>query len=459
MTPTLKPSPKQHQAWTKLLDSTTEFIVFGGSAYGGKSWLGCEWLMTNCYKYPGSKWFIGREELKRIMSSTYQTWIKVCQYHKIPPTDWHLNGQYNYIEFTNGSRIDLLDLKYLPTDPLYERFGSTEYTGGWIEEAGEVDFGAFDVLKTRKNRWRNVEYGVLGKILITCNPKKNWLYQLIWKPWKQNTLGKEYCFIQSLPTDNTHGDPQYVAQLSGITDMVQKQRLLFGNWEYEDDPSTLCAYDAIVDLFTNTIEPGPRAMTVDVARLGKDTTTVKIWEGLSVSALLVRQKQLVNETAKWVDSLSVQWSIPRSRIVVDEDGVGGGVVDLLPGCKGFVANSSPLPLPDGVKDKDGLPIKPNFKNLKSQCGFMLAEKVNSRALAIKAEMTQKQKDELIQELEQLKGKDIDKDGKRQLMPKDEIKEVIGRSPDKLDCLIMRMLLEIIPAKMSVKGYQYTPKGI
>lgn len=43
-----------------------------------------------------------------------------------------LTGKDNFIELGNGSRIDLLDLQYQPRDPLYERFGSLEYTGGWI---------------------------------------------------------------------------------------------------------------------------------------------------------------------------------------------------------------------------------------------------------------------------------------------------------------------------------------
>ena len=58
------------------------------------------------------------------MKSSYITWTKVCAYHKIPRDDWKLNGQYNYIEFLNGSRIDLLDLAYKPTDEMYERLGS-----------------------------------------------------------------------------------------------------------------------------------------------------------------------------------------------------------------------------------------------------------------------------------------------------------------------------------------------
>ena len=90
--------------------------------------------------YPESKWFIGRKELTRLMKSSFETFKKVCSYHKIPANDWKLNGQYNYVEFFNNSKIDLLDLDEKPSDPMFERFGSLEYTGGWIEEAAEMKY-------------------------------------------------------------------------------------------------------------------------------------------------------------------------------------------------------------------------------------------------------------------------------------------------------------------------------
>ena len=124
--PTIKPLPKQDEAYDLLFDSKTKYLLFGGKAGGGKSWLIAEWMMIMCFRYPGVRGYIGRNELKRLMNSTYVTFTKVCQYHGIPSELWKLNGQYNYIEFTNGSRIDLLDVAPKPSDPMYQRFSSAE---------------------------------------------------------------------------------------------------------------------------------------------------------------------------------------------------------------------------------------------------------------------------------------------------------------------------------------------
>ena len=69
----IKPTKKQYKAYQYLNPSYygCKYIAFGGGAGGAKSWLGCEWLLQMCYIYPGTKYFIGRNELKRIMQSTY----------------------------------------------------------------------------------------------------------------------------------------------------------------------------------------------------------------------------------------------------------------------------------------------------------------------------------------------------------------------------------------------------
>ena len=311
------------------------------------------------------------------MQSTYLTWRKVCKFHNVPQNEWKLNGQYNYIEFANGSRIDLLDLKFLPSDPLYERFGSLEFTDGAIEEAGEIHFLAYDMLHSRINRHMNKELGIRATLGITGNPKKNWTYQIFYKPWKENKLPENMAFIQSLYMDNPYTADDYGHTLSQMKDEATKQRLMFGNWEYDDDPNKLIEYDAILDLFTNNVAiGGQKYLTGDIARYGGDKIVLWLWEGFKVYKCIVKSKQGLDITTNDIRDELRDEQIPYSHAIIDDDGVGGGPVDFLK-IKGFVNNSSALENPE-TKEKE------NYKNLKAQCSYMFAKKVNDREIAISA---------------------------------------------------------------------------
>jgi len=367
------------------------------------------------------------------MASSFLTFTKVIRHHGIPDDDWQLNGQYNYIEFKNGSRIDLLDVAYKPSDPLYERFGSLEYTGGWLEEAGEVDFMAFDVLKSRIGRHKNKDFGIPSKIYLTCNPTKGWLYKEIYRKSKDGVLPLNTKFVQSLYSDNPHTSTEYKENLSEIQDKATKERLMFGNWEYDDDPSTLIEYDAICDLFSNTVdEYDTKYITADIARHGQDKTVVMVWYGYEAKFVMEWQDKGLDVTALKIKDLAAKYKVPFSKVIIDEDGVGGGVVDMLRGVKGFVNNSKPF-----LNRVTGKPD--NFQNLKTQCYYLLAEYINNHRLAVRCDMTQQE--QLTEELEQVKKRDADKDGKLKMQPKDKMKEMIGRSPDYADAMMMRMYFE------------------
>lgn len=448
--PTIRPTYKQHLAYLKLQDKITRFILFGGGAEGGKSWFGAEWLLTNCYFYPGTKWFLGRNELTRLMGSSYATFRKVCEHHKIPQSDWRLNGQYHYIEFFNGSRIDLIDLAYKPSDPMFQRFGSLEYTGGWIEEAGEIHFMAFDMLKSRIGRWKNIEYGLIpAKILLTCNPEQNWLYRIIYKPWKKGMLPPEYAFIQALWNDNPYTAKEAGDRLDQITDTVLRMRLKMGLWEYSTDENSLLDYDAITDLFTNVLAPIPlqlekKYLTADVARHGSDKIVLGNWTGLDLTDIKWKVNRDITATAEDIKLNIFENQIPRSQVIADDDGVGGGVVDIVKGIKGFIGNASPLVRAQDAKKKDIKERKQNFGNLRSQCGFTLADYINERRIRISADLDEPTKEMIIEDLQQLKKKDSAIEAPLRLISKEDIKEVLGRSPDFSDMMMMRMFFEFAP---------------
>lgn len=461
----LTPTLKQHLAYEALKDPNINTVFLGGGAGGGKSWFLCESRLVNAIRFPGYRSFIGREELKRMMQSTYVTFTKVCAHHKIPTDFWKLNGQYNYIEFKNGSRIDLLDLKFLPTDPMYERLGSLEYTDGAIEEAGEIDFMAYDVIRSRIGRHKNKEFGLHATLLVTGNPKKNWTYTTFYRPWRDGTLPENISFIQSLYMDNPYTAEEYGKQLSLISDKSTIERLKFGNWEYENDPNTLIKFDAIQDMWTNpSADNQLKYISADVARYGADKTVIFVWNGLQVYQVHTISKQNTDEVARKIRDIAFNENVPYSRIIVDADGIGGGVVDQLKGVKSFIANASPFEVdvvsPTGLKGKE----KPNFANLKAQCSYGLAEKVNDRTIAIKmvkcigeSEIIVKRL--LTEDLEQIKSYKLDDDKKLKVMPKDEVKEHIGRSPDYGDCMVMRMYFEVSGLNQeSTVAQVYYPSG-
>lgn len=431
-------SLKQTQALDILEGPEPAELIFGGGAGGGKSLLGCYFILKQSLKYPETRWVLGRAKLKTLKETTLKSFFEVCKIQGVKAgTHFDYNQQAGVIKLFNGSEILLKDLFLYPSDPEFDELGSLEITGFFIDEVNQVVEKAWKVLMSRI-RYRLDKYNLAPKALGSCNPSKGWVYREFYKPFKEKSLPKEKHFIQALVTDNPKISKYYIDNLKKL-DKNSKERLLHGNWEYDDDPAKLFEYDDIQNLFTNPVKAGKeKYLIVDVARFGNDKTVVGYWEGLFCKKIFSYSKQSTKETVQKIESLSQNLEVKRSNVLVDEDGVGGGVVDNLQGCKGFVNNSTAV---DTREAGDKNP-KPNFANLKTQCYFELANLVKQGKVRIEANADTKEIIE--QELEQIKQADIDKDTKIKLISKETIKANIGRSPDYADMLMMRMWYELAP---------------
>ena len=426
-------SIKQTIALDLLEDKTTKEILFGGGAGGGKTALGCYWQLKQRLKYPNTRGLIGRAVLKTLKETTLVSFFQIAKMQGLQSgLHYKYNAQMSQIDFTNGSTILLKDLYSYPSDPNFDELGSLEITDAFIDEANQVDDKARNIIKSRI-RFQLDQNELVPKILYTCNPAKNWTYSEFYKPQQDGSIGNNKRFIASLIDDNPFISKHYKENLLTL-DTVTKERLLMGNWEYSNDPSQLIDYDNILNSFTNSfVSNGNPFITCDVARFGSDTTVIGVWSGFRVKFHQYSGKSVV-EVADLIKGLQLENKVPLSNIVVDEDGVGGGVVDILR-CKGFVNNSTALKNPVTHN-------KENFDNLKSQCYFKLAELMNKNEIYIQADGRQKQK--IIEELEQVKQKSVDNDSSKGIIPKDKVKALIGRSPDFSDCLAMRMYFEFTP---------------
>jgi len=157
---------------------------------------------------------------------------------------------------------------------------------------------------------------------------------------------------------------------------------------------------------------------------------------------LRNQKQGIDKTIEDIRNTLFHEFIPYSHAVIDEGGVGGGVVDGLKGIRGFTGNNAPFQKEEQVEDGKR---KENYRNLRSQCAFKLAEKINKHELAISAKISETDRENVIEEIRQLKRKDSADDAPLQLILKEDMIENLGHSPDFLDMMIMRMYFEVAPS--------------
>ncbi len=182
------------------------------------------------------------------------------------------------------------------------------------------------------------------------------------------------------------------------------------------------------DLFTNTFvkRGSERYITADIATYGSDRFVLGVWHGLVLTAVYAIDKCEANEVEMFIKAKAHEHQVPRSNIVYDGDGIGSFLRGYLSDAKPF--NNGASPIKESEKDAA------NYLNLKSQCFFKLSKLVNDGEIYVEDSGC---KEDLLRELELIKQYNADKDGKLRVTPKDEVKKLLGRSPDYADMLMMR----------------------
>jgi phage terminase large subunit len=139
------------------------------------------------------------------------------------------------INFENGSCIILKEMADIPSDPTFSRFGSSEYSCAFVDEVDQISKKAVEVLSSRL-RWKVSEYGTKGRLLMSTNPSINWVRdRFVMDDDGQPPKLKEYeKYIPFSVFDNPNKEfrRNYIEQLERLTDQAERERLLYGNWDY-----------------------------------------------------------------------------------------------------------------------------------------------------------------------------------------------------------------------------------
>ena len=424
----IKLTENQQKAFDVLMDDYHTAVWYGWWAWWGKTFLWMIWLWRMCNQYPWVRYALVRDTIKNIKQTSVVSLEEFYQKYDIPEDmRGKLNNVSNIIKFPNKSEILLREWCYLPQDPLYNRFWSLELTWAFVEESAECPYDGIEILQTRVWRFRNEMYGIKGKVLETFNPNP-------WHVYERYYLGRhprwdEAVFIPSLVYSNNFIDKWYIENLEKSSELT-KRRLLYWEWNFDNNSWMLFRKWDIDKLKTNESHWDQYFLICDVARFGKDTTRLNLWRGNTSVRVYTYAKSSVEDIKTTIRLIQNQYEIEDRNIVIDADWVWWWVVDWIEYSTGFINNSKPI----------DTWAKQNYANLKSQCAFLLQEKVQKWEIAVKWEHLDADKDWelLVQEMLNTYIDEKSIDWKTRIEPKEKMKQRINRSPDILDTFIMRM---------------------
>ena len=423
---------KQLRAVQLLNDTTTRMIGYGGSARSGKTLLECFVVLMDCLAYPGVAWGLGRKELTVLKKTVIRTLnIMLKYYGLVEKIDYKHDRKENIITFTNGSEIFLIDTAFAPSDPLYTRYHGLELTRCAVDESNETTYEAIGILFSRTGWRMNEKYGLKRKLLETFNPDHTHVFGRFWEPFDQNREPVAKKFIQALPSDNPHpAVTEWIEDLMTEGDKIRIERLIHGNFNYSEDPTDLCNFQAISDIFSNyhVKETDERHISGDLAMQGRDKFVAGLWKGMVCEIAIDEDISRGREIELTLKELKLMNGVPDENLVADSDGLGAYLESYVENMYEFHGGGKAL------NDEE-------FGNLKDECGFKLAEYINKREILIKC--TSEQEEKIRKELATcLKRENINVDKKR-IIPKKLQKEKLGNSPDYYDMLMMKMVYHIV----------------
>lgn len=334
---------------------------------------------------------------------------------------------------------------------------SVIFIGGWenrenyrgMPNVYHIEFDEVDTMKDFFLGWQQIFRPMLidtgGTAGFGGTPKKE--NPNLRRLEKDAVNDPEWACFHFTTYDNPYVSPEEIEKAKKELDLQTFRQEILA--EHVDNAGALFKYDALVDVFTNTItKTGNKYLIVDIADDGSDKTIFSFWEDLEEyrreEFARLNTESIINQIREY----AAGDKIPYSHIAVDAIGVGAGVASssLLDGIVGYKSSYSAIKTDISIVSLPNVsyigtpPLVTDFRNLRSQCVFTLAEQVNNHKIA--SRVTGQFKEYIIEELAGYQDASTG-DGKRQATNKEDVKEAIGRSPDHSDTWLMRMYFEVM----------------
>lgn len=408
------------------------------------------------------------------------------KYHDDADEDFkeRFQGQeYAYIGIDEITHISYKKFKYLTTcnrnaygirnrmwgtcnpDP---RSWVRQFVDWWIDKDGYIDPKRDGVVRYCFMKGERINNIIWGDSREEVYQKAKEDIDLLWTPeYESMGLDPKNVFIQSVTFVRADlsqnpmlllSDPSYLGRL-GAQDRAQVLRDLKANWNAMEESDDLVTFDDMEAVFDNAYQYGDhhRYVTGDIALEGGDNLILWLWEGWHVKDMFVCRTDS-KRTASLVKHQLKVWGVDESSFCYDGQGIGTYIKGFFPRALKFISQSAPMaePATDNKEEEDEEDVKYAYKDLKSQCAFLLYLKIKDLGISFESSLLDKdvsgngydrmplrqilQKERLV-----IKRDNSIRNKGFSLMPKKQTKHFIGHSPDFFDALIYRLYFELAEA--------------
>jgi hypothetical protein len=418
-------SRKQSDAWWLLQEKFVDELLYGGAKGGGKSIFGCYWMYLECYeiarkyipnplKHPVPIGFMGRKVAKHFKETTLDTWKRF-----IPPNMYQMKG--DPAEIVIAERV-MIRTGGLEAKEDLEKFNSAEFARIFVDQAEETTKDDISVLRAslrlvlNKGKHKKWPQKIKGKILWTANPAPGWLKTDFIDNPKRNMP-----FVRALPTDNHWMGAEYIKTLEKAFEHRPELLAAYrdGCWDAFEGSDQII-FQRWIDKARGNIQFNTdKIIACDPARFGDDETVIFLLEGSEIVKKEIMGVSKTTQISNYICRLSRDNG--HCPAVIDEIGVGGGVVDELVdmGVKVIPYNSS-----NAAVDSE------KYVNLRAESWFEAAKEFSDGKIKL-ANIYPKLSGQLCVPKYLFKN-----NGRIMVEPKKDIKKRLGVSPDHADCYII-----------------------
>lgn len=228
-----------------LIDDDKHLYITDDYIVTHNSFLGSAWLVSSCIRFADIRAVVARKTLKMLKESTWNTIKTVVKLWGLKEgVNYKINNLEGTMTFWNSSVIIMKEMVDLPSDPNFERFGSSEYTIAFVDEVSEISERAVEVLFSRL-RWNVADTFAIPRMLLSTNPCLTWVRSRFVQDDDGNPVlckeGEAYVPFSVFDNPNESFRIAYVSSLNKITDKATRERLIYGNWDFIDS-NDMAAY-------------------------------------------------------------------------------------------------------------------------------------------------------------------------------------------------------------------------